>query len=157
MKMFNIRLNSLFLPVYTMHVCFFYDKLLIFFPFLLVSVTRKQLSMPSSLFLRSRPFWRSSLMVWWCTRTRTCATVGTCWISSLLSLGKFPLFRHLWCTEMNESPAAGGLCVSSPEQRPLLRLGSLSFGLWICTRSSVWQMQFTELLREAVGVEVKVA
>lgn len=53
-----------------------------------VCVCRKQLSMPSSSFSPSRRSWRSLLMVWWCTRTRTYGTVGTCWISSLSSLGK---------------------------------------------------------------------
>lgn len=45
--------------------------------------------MPSSLFSQSRPFWRLSLMVWWCTRTPTCETGGTCLISSSWLLGKF--------------------------------------------------------------------
>lgn len=58
-------------------------------------VCRKQLSMPSSSFSQSRPFWRLSLTVWWCIRMRTWETGGTCWISSLLSSGKSACFSTL--------------------------------------------------------------
>lgn len=44
--------------------------------------------MRSSSFLPLRPSWRSLPTAWWCTRTRTWETDGTCWILSLLSLGK---------------------------------------------------------------------
>lgn len=72
---------------------FWYDNMSsCLFP-LFFCTSRKQLSMPSSLFSQSRPFWRSSLTVWWCTRTPTCETVGTCSISSLLLLGKFARFE----------------------------------------------------------------
>lgn len=146
-----------FVFIYTVHVCFFSDKLVIFFffshvclqetveyAFLIIFTIETFLKIIAyGLVMHQNAYVRNG----WNMLDFVIVVIG--WV-----LSSFKLLVMPW----NEwSACCGGLHVSSPEQRALLRLCSLSFGLWIRTRSSVWQLQFTVLLREAVGVGVKVA